>query len=815
MVKVTFSDMNNRIKTLSSINESMDKVLLESVYNTSKNGRYVDVYRCIESCARSNKDIPFNIYMELFDRVVETGNISNIVKTGDFIIENVIPKIRDGKKTQEYINRKMGRMKAKLKVKNSLEVNTPKQNTNQKPNDSIKKEEALLEIYQGMLTKAYVCENYDRIALNYNNISKRFNLESFFIDRQNQSTSDTIVELCSLIDTYTMSTSVKFSIVIESAWYGFESLRLNYNKKEVLESATDYFLFKENGYKCCKNVLDTTIFYDKNDKNIEIFMEDQPEYPADIDNSLSEDINKYINQYCSIQESTDEDKKKEKEENTRFNKIFNKFKKEELGEGDKPAAKLKSLVSKLYVKNVDGVINGTPKLLSWIRAFFILGSATVPVIGPALSAVAFISDRFIALHMERTETKKMLDCFNSEIKKTKEKIKTVEDNEEKDNLKKYLKSLEDGKNKIDSYYNDLLTQEEQDKRFEEEMNNDNDSTSDDDDGFLDDMNLDYDFMEFFIMNTMSNKISSFLECNEFVTPDSMYSLVNNIDDECITDIATLASLYPDEFYKERVREGIENHIQEINDGAITYESVVSKVLKKDAYVNALNILETVNSIDKPITVREADIYLDGILENTSVLNTLIRYTNQKNDNSILEASMLNTLRMATMKLKQNMTKLSDKEKNVSREIDRGANSLLKNVEKALTTGNRESVLRGTIIPSASKLVKLGLINAGLTAIGQPVLAVITTLGYIGGSHLLKNRERQLLIDELEVELKICQKYIDTAEANNDMAALKQCLTIQRNLQRQLQRVKYRMKIDLGRKHIDSSYLDNVDNIGKD
>ena len=105
-----------------------------------------------------------------------------------------------------------------------------------------------------------------------------------------------------------------------------------------------------------------------------------------------------------------------------------------------------------------------------------------------------------------------------------------------------------------------------------------------------------------------------------------------------------------------------------------------------------------------------------------------------------------------------------------------------------------------------------MVDAGLVAIGQPVLAVIATLGYLGASHFFKNKERQLLIDEIEIELKMCQKYIDLAEANGDMKALKQCLTIQRNLQRQLQRIKYRMKVDLGRKHIDSSYLDNVDDI---
>ena len=816
MSKVTFSDMNIRVKALSSLNGNPDRIMMEGVYTNSKNGRYVDVYRCIESCARSDKEVPFDAYMELFDRVIETGNESNVRKVGDYILENVVHKTRDSKHTQELINRRIGRLKSKLKPQDSMKT-LEKVKPAAKPMQAAPKtgspikEETLLSIYESMLEKAYICENYDRVALNYNNISKRFNLESLFVEHANYSTADTVINLCGLIDTYTMSTGIKFNTVIETAWYGFESLRINYDKKEILEAAVDYFCFKEDGAECCKKILDTTIFYDKHDKDLEIFMEDEPN---EEENSINKDISNCINKYCNIQESSNKDDDKD---STGFNKLFNKFKKEELGEGDKPAQKLKSLITKLYAKNVDGIVEDTPKFLSWIRAFFILGAAAIPVIGPVLAAVGFIADRFIALHMERGETKRMLTCFDSEIKKTKEKLSTIKNGEEKDNLKKYLKSLEDARDKIDSYYNQLLTDEEVDKRYEEEMEEreKDDLHTDDYLDFGDEFNFD-DFEEFFVMDTMANKIDAFLECDNFITSDNMYELTKTVDDESITDIATLASLYPDEFYKDSVQRAIEDHIKEINGNSVKCESVVEKVLRKDAYENALKVFNKVQPIEKPLTIYEANAYLDGILENAMVINTLSRYTKEKlSNNTMLEASIINSLRMASMKLKQNISKLTDKEKNVSREIDRGANSLMKGVEKALTTGNRESVLKGSIIPSASKMVKLGLINAGLVAIGQPVLAVITTLGYLGASHLFKNRERQLLIDEIEVELKMCQKYIDIAEANGDMKALKQCLTIQRNLQRQLQRVKYRMKVDLGRKHIDSSYLDNVDDIKVD
>ena len=57
--------------------------------------------------------------------------------------------------------------------------------------------------------------------------------------------------------------------------------------------------------------------------------------------------------------------------------------------------------------------------------------------------------------------------------------------------------------------------------------------------------------------------------------------------------------------------------------------------------------------------------------------------------------------------------------------------------------------------------------------------------------LLNTREKNVSL----FELKMCEKYIDIAESKNDMKALKQLLTIQKNLKRQEQRIRYKMKVD--------------------
>ena len=61
----------------------------------------------------------------------------------------------------------------------------------------------------------------------------------------------------------------------------------------------------------------------------------------------------------------------------------------------------------------------------------------------------------------------------------------------------------------------------------------------------------------------------------------------------------------------------------------------------------------------------------------------------------------------------------------------------------------------------------------------------------------------MVIDEIEIELEMCEKYINIAEQKNDMKALRQLLTTKKELERQRQRIKYKMRVDFGQKYYDS------------
>ena len=65
----------------------------------------------------------------------------------------------------------------------------------------------------------------------------------------------------------------------------------------------------------------------------------------------------------------------------------------------------------------------------------------------------------------------------------------------------------------------------------------------------------------------------------------------------------------------------------------------------------------------------------------------------------------------------------------------------------------------------------------------------------------------MALDEIEIELKMCDRYIRIYEDQQDMEKLRQCEMIQRNLLRQQQRIRYKMKVDFH--HADISSVKNV------
>lgn len=810
---ITITDVRRRARCLREQKSAFSNAtFIESANMISKSGTANDIKRLIETMANSDASIPFRTYIRLYDTLIEKGSIGDIRKIGTFIAEEATPKVRDASQTLLLIHRRLGRTKSKAgntsyihKSQEELQDNlssisqSPTGDLYSAPGSTVHishqeddAEEIAMEAYTEMYNKLSLYLHCDRVLENYDRISKRFNLEILFNENTRKNgVYDTVVELCGFIDTYNMPMTVKINTVIETAWYGFESNCIEYNKKDILEAATEYFAFKENGISLCKEIIETTLFFDKDEdtRGIDILMEDEPE-EVDQDPSISECIMSYC---VSPKDNTI------KEQHTDFDKVFSDFKKKE-SDKDSVSDKIKNLITKLYAKNVSDIVNGTPKLFKWIRSFFIVSSASIPVVGPAIMAVSYIADRFITLDLERKEVEKMIACFNQEIKCANAKLESTKDEETKEKLEKYIDSLTEAMYKIRNYYDDLFADDDRPDSYTI-------GDTDHDDLYINEALMDH-------ISCMLEKEYEFM-CirNNVLTEDTIYRLVRfgKLNNNDIINIAIASAKYPDIFYRDKVSNAIKDSIEDINNGSREFETILDKYITVDTLNLASNTLKTTQPVPSTDNLNEALFNAEFILEVNDALCSLI---NNMDDNkgTMLEASFANTLRMASMKLKNALTKASDKEKAMSRNLDMAVSNFTKSIEASMTNDNREAVVKGTFLPSASKIIKTCISVAAIggvvgLAVSSAVMgiatAVISLIGYIACSAKFKAKERQMVIDEIEIELNICKKYIEIAESKNDMKALRELLSIQRNLERQLQRIKYKMKVNFGQKYYDA------------
>lgn len=160
--------------------------------------------------------------------------------------------------------------------------------------------------------------------------------------------------------------------------------------------------------------------------------------------------------------------------------------------------------------------------------------------------------------------------------------------------------------------------------------------------------------------------------------------------------------------------------------------------------------------------------------------------------NINETSMKTNITIARERLKKAAIKLSDKEKVMSRQLDNALDKFNDNIQRELSNKNREAVIKGRILPSASSVIKIALAT-GVTAMINPAIAVVAAIGGIAASKAGTKKEKQFILDEIEIQLKLVEKKIQLAESNNDMKALEQLLKLEQKLKRERQRIIYRLK----------------------
>ena len=156
---------------------------------------------------------------------------------------------------------------------------------------------------------------------------------------------------------------------------------------------------------------------------------------------------------------------------------------------------------------------------------------------------------------------------------------------------------------------------------------------------------------------------------------------------------------------------------------------------------------------------------------------------------------LNSMRLYLEGLKTKAKDMSQKEKEISRTIDNEFRRLVKAIKDALISDRREAIIKGSVVPSFSKCIKICIGLAGMGFItGNPMVPLLTAIGGFAASKRLTQKERILLLDEIETELEVVEKEISMAESKNQLKKYRTLLKYKKDLQRQYQRIRYNVRV---------------------
>ena len=196
---------------------------------------------------------------------------------------------------------------------------------------------------------------------------------------------------------------------------------------------------------------------------------------------------------------------------------------------------------------------------------------------------------------------------------------------------------------------------------------------------------------------------------------------------------------------------------------------------------------------------DEDMSLDEAIISTKVkeacVNSLYDFT--KYPTTLKEMNIVNTIAMASEKVKAKLSDVSADVSNLSRQFDAQMDQLKGVVNtKDLESENREAVIAGNILPKASRIIKLA-ITAGVGYFINPAISVIVVLGYLGMSMDAQSKERRKVLEEIELELEMTNRYLKKAEDDGNLEKQRELLKIKKKLESQKARLMYNMAFKHG------------------
>ena len=211
------------------------------------------------------------------------------------------------------------------------------------------------------------------------------------------------------------------------------------------------------------------------------------------------------------------------------------------------------------------------------------------------------------------------------------------------------------------------------------------------------------------------------------------------------------------------------------------------------------IKDNLNKLKNIDDSSDEDMSLDEAIISTKVkeacVNSLYDFT--KYPTTLKEMNIVNTIAMASEKVKAKLSDVSADVSNLSRQFDAQLDQLKGVVNtKDLESENREAVIAGNILPKASRIVKLA-ITAGVGYFINPAISVIVVLGYLGMSLDAQSKERRKVLEEIELELEMTNRYLKKAEDDGSLEKQRELLKIKKKLESQKARLMYNMAFKHG------------------
>ena len=134
------------------------------------------------------------------------------------------------------------------------------------------------ELINACKSKINLLENCDRVLRNEAKILKRFDLNKTIKENIMRGTRHTVFELCSLVDTYDMTSKAKLNVALENVSYALFKSGYEVDLNEATEYIVEYFFSRDNvitdkQYKGYIDVLENNGFIDKESDNIDYVFE--------------------------------------------------------------------------------------------------------------------------------------------------------------------------------------------------------------------------------------------------------------------------------------------------------------------------------------------------------------------------------------------------------------------------------------------------------------------------------------------------------------------------------------------------------------